>query len=131
MVSMSVADNGSDEIGSAGTGSGSRTGSGGDGGRVLVEETAAGGGVVGFATGGFFLAHAPAATSAIATIVNTRRLCIISILSRNEERRTRTKYEERRTKNEEPFVVCYCDQFGYLFMPDRVIWRRFFPSRSI
>src|SRR6185436_2379869 len=119
MVSMSVADNGSDEIGSAGTGSGSRTGSGGDGGRVLVEETAAGGGVVGFATGGFFLAHAPAATSAIATIVNTRRLCIISILSR--KRRTKNENQIRRTKNEEPFVVCYCDQFGYLFMPDRVI----------
>src|SRR6185436_14780250 len=43
----------------------------------------------------------------------------------------RTKNEERRTVLPSSFSVGYCDQFGYLFMPDRVIWRRFFPSRSI
>ncbi len=106
MLSMSVEDSGSEAIGSAGIGSGSRTGSGGVGGRFPpVGEPTADGGVVGFATGAFFLAQAPAPASAIATMTNTRRLCIIvSILSRIVRCVPISVSRSRRLR--------YCDQFG-------------------
>jgi hypothetical protein len=123
MASMSVVDNGSEAIGSAGTGSGSRTGSGGDGGRVpAVVELAAGGGVVGRATGGFFLAHPLAPTNAIAAITNTRRLCIIvSIPSEAATRRSAAEAAREGARPVHRVGSRYCDQFGYRFIPDRVI----------
>jgi hypothetical protein len=60
----------SEEIGSGGIACGSRTGSGGAGGRAPFAELPAGGGVVGRATGGFFFAQPPAIDSAITRITN-------------------------------------------------------------
>jgi hypothetical protein len=86
IVSMSLADSSSpDATGSAGTGSGSRTGSGGNGGRLVVGVPAAGGGIVGLATGGFGLANPAVPTNAITAMTNTWRLSIIvSALSRSQ-----------------------------------------------
>jgi hypothetical protein len=51
-------------VGSAGTGVGSLIGVGGAGGRAFGSVLPAGGGVVGFATGGFFGPHAAMVASA-------------------------------------------------------------------
>src|SRR6476659_8062883 len=74
---MSVDDSVSDAIGSAGTGTGSRTGSGGPGGRVVEELGGGGGGRVGRATGGFFFPHALTSISATIATTTTVRLCVI------------------------------------------------------
>src|SRR3954452_18630014 len=73
---MSEAASVSEAIGSAGTGCGSCTGSGGAGGRPAFGPLDGGGGV-GRATGGFFLAHAPTASSTSSTATTTSRLYII------------------------------------------------------
>src|SRR6476620_810076 len=80
MTSMSVAVSGSLVSGSGGIGV-SRTGSGGGGGGGRIVSLAGGGGGMGFATGGFFLAHAPMpAASAIATTTaDTRLLFMLSL----------------------------------------------------
>ena len=80
MTSMSVAVSGSLVSGSGGIGV-SRTGSGGGGGGGRIVSLAGGGGGMGFATGGFFLEHAPMpAASAIATTTaDTRLLFMLSL----------------------------------------------------
>src|SRR6476661_84418 len=81
---MSVDDRVSDAIGSAGTGTGSRTGSGGAGGREPPVEVTGGGAGIGRVTGGFFLPP-HALTASIATIATTTtvRLCFIVSASRS------------------------------------------------
>src|SRR5882672_4210217 len=158
-VSMSVDDRLSDAIGSAGTGTASRTGSGGPGGRPEVVELVAGGGLVGRATGGFFFPHAPTSASATIIATTTLRLCFIvcpcavhiSHCSRGPTssdapeapapalplRALRSAAAEGSQAlslggfREPPRRAAYCDQFGYLFMPWRVTCRRFLPSRSM
>jgi hypothetical protein len=71
---MSVEDNVSDAIGSAGTGTASRTGSGGVGGRDPVFDVAEGGDTGGLATGGFFFPHALTVRRAIIATARTVRL---------------------------------------------------------
>src|SRR3954470_20686217 len=81
-VSMSVDDSVSDVMGSAGTGTGSRTGSGGRGGRPPPVEVTGGGGGIGRLTGGFFLPpHALTASSATIARITTQGLCLIVCLS--------------------------------------------------
>src|SRR3954451_11467416 len=72
---MSEEDSESDEIGSAGTGCASCTGPGGVGRAPVVELL--GGGGVGRATGGFFLAQAPVASTTSTARTTNWRLCII------------------------------------------------------
>ena len=74
---MSVDDSVSDAIGSAGTGTGSFTGSGGPGGRDPPVAPEGAGGVVGRATGGFFFPHALTIISATIATTTTVRLCVI------------------------------------------------------
>src|SRR3954471_14773317 len=74
---MSIDDSVSEAIGSEGTGTGSRTGSGGVGGREPPAEVEGGGETGGRATGGFFFPHAPVAISAIIATTTTIRLCFI------------------------------------------------------
>src|SRR5690349_11833857 len=74
---MSVADRLSDAIGSDGTGTDSRIGSGGVAEPEPVLDVAAGGATGGLATGGFFLPHAPTIISATIATVTRCRLCFI------------------------------------------------------
>src|SRR5262245_24487804 len=74
---MSVVDSVSDAIGSAGTTTGSLTGSGGPGVRDPVVEPEGAGGVVGRATGGFFFPHAPTISNVTIATTTTVRLCFI------------------------------------------------------
>jgi len=78
---MSIDDNVSEAIGSAGTGTGSCTGSGGAG-RGPPVEVAAGGDTGGRVTGGFFFPHAPVTISAIIAAATTvRRWFIVAAFS--------------------------------------------------
>jgi hypothetical protein len=74
---MSVDDSVSDTIGSEGTGTASRTGSGGPAGRDPPVDVAGGGAAGGLATGGFFFPHAPTIISATIATTTTVRLCFI------------------------------------------------------
>src|SRR4051812_44374583 len=76
-VSISIDDSVSEAMGSEGTGTGSRTGSGGVGGLEPPAEVAGGGETGGRATGGFFFPHAPVTTSAVNARTTTIRLCFI------------------------------------------------------
>lgn len=74
---MSVDDSVSETIGSEGTGTASRTGSGGPGGRDPPVDAAGGGAAGGLATGGFFFPHALTIISATIATTTTVRLCFI------------------------------------------------------
>ena len=81
---MSIAASGSSLSGSGGTGVVSGTGSGGAGGRrAPVASPPAGGGGIGRATGGFFLAHAPTPSASAITAITAYVVCVIlsSLLS--------------------------------------------------
>ena len=138
-MSISVEDKVSDAMGSAGTGTGSRTGSGGPGTR-FVEDVGGGGGGRGRATGGFFFEHALTSISATIATATTVRLCFIvsafSLFSRlagAHPARSHSATSPPLGPQALPRAKArgYCDQFGYLFMPVLVICCRFFPSRSI
>src|SRR3954453_15373768 len=104
---MSVAVSGSLVTGSGGIGV-SRTGSGGAGGRVgVVSGAIAGGGGIGRATGGFFLADAPrlSASATAMTTPATRLLCMLSLF-----RSGATTSREHEMLATGDWAAGYCDQ---------------------
>src|SRR5262249_29617015 len=132
---MSVEDSVSEAIGSAGTGTGSRTGSGGPGGRDPLVEPVGGGGLVGRATGGFFFPHAPEIISATIITATTVRFCfivsLILVLSAFLSALSLVPFAFCLVASARQRRAAYCDQLGYLFIPALVTCLRFLPSRSI
>jgi len=110
---MSVEDSVSEASGSAGTGTGSCTGSGGPGVRDPLFDAAGGGGVGGRATGGFFLPQALTIISAIIATAITVRLCFIfSALYLSFSLVPVALLNVRRLSVRSLKASIYCDQFG-------------------
>src|SRR3954451_21629174 len=101
-------------FGSGGIGVLSGTGVGGAGVVLRGVVPVGGGGGIGRATGGFFPQHAHTPRTAMRVTTTSNCVCLISLCSP-------TSY----------VVLVYCDQFGYLLLPSRVIWRTSLPSRAM